>query len=47
MGPAATGKKWGITHSDDWASNLPVLISEIKNPLLLGFSTLCMQRLWF
>jgi hypothetical protein len=32
MGPAATGKKWGITHSDDWASNLPVLISEIKEP---------------
>ncbi len=30
MGPAATGKPWGITYGDDWASNLPLLISEIK-----------------
>jgi hypothetical protein len=32
MGPAATGKKWGVTHHDVWTDNFPVLLSGIKDP---------------
>lgn len=32
MGPAATDNKWGIKYHDDWSSNFPVLLSEIKDP---------------
>jgi len=32
MGPTATDKKWGIKYHEDWSSNFPVLLSEIKDP---------------
>jgi hypothetical protein len=32
MGPAAPGKKWGVEFHDNWSSNLPVLLSEVKDP---------------
>jgi len=32
MGRAATGKVWGIEYHDNWESNFPVLLAEIKDP---------------
>lgn len=32
MGLAATGKKWGVELHDNWSSNFPILLSEVKDP---------------
>ena len=32
MGPAATGRKWGIDYHDDWMSNFFVMLTTIKSP---------------
>ncbi len=32
MGLAATQKKWGVEFHDNWSSNFPVLLSEVKDP---------------
>ncbi len=32
MGPAATGRKWGIGYHDDWKLNFLALLTEIKSP---------------
>lgn len=32
MGAAATGKKWGISHHENWGKNLLVLLADIKSP---------------
>lgn len=30
MGLVATGKKWGVDYHDDWTTNFPTFLSEIK-----------------
>lgn len=32
LGQSATGLKWGIEYHQDWSSNLPKFLSEIKEP---------------